>query len=89
MLDLLQSEHFRKELMNSQCARFIDDQQLLHWQHYQRKRTRLLVEQADRNATSVSTQPQVAGTLSSHAPASMLTQQMQQLPAAPATQIQK
>ena len=57
MLDLLQSEHFRKELMNSQCARFIDDQQLLHWQHYQRKRMRLVNEQAER-AASASNAPQ-------------------------------
>lgn len=41
-LDLLQHEHFRKELVNAQCAKFIDDQQLLHWQHYTRRRTRLL-----------------------------------------------
>ena len=41
-LDLLQYEHFRKEISNSACAKFIEDQQLLHWQHYIRKRTRLL-----------------------------------------------
>ena len=41
-LDLLQYEHFRKELVNSQCAKFIDDQQILHWQHYTRRRTQLL-----------------------------------------------
>ncbi|XP_069134423.1 mediator of RNA polymerase II transcription subunit 31-like [Argopecten irradians] len=41
-LELLQYEYFRKELVNSQCAKFIDDQQLLHWQHYQRKRMSLL-----------------------------------------------
>lgn len=35
-LDLLQYEHFRKEVVNGQCARFIDDQQILHWQHYTR-----------------------------------------------------
>jgi len=51
MLELLQYEQFRKELMNSQCARFIDDQQLLHWQHYQRKRMRLLQDQADKMAS--------------------------------------
>uniref|UniRef100_A0A3B4C9V0 Mediator of RNA polymerase II transcription subunit 31 n=1 Tax=Pygocentrus nattereri TaxID=42514 RepID=A0A3B4C9V0_PYGNA len=38
---LLQYEHFRKELVNAQCAKFIDEQQILHWQHYSRKRTRL------------------------------------------------
>lgn len=42
MIELLQYEHFRKELVNSQCAKFIDDQQLLTWQHYQRKRNALL-----------------------------------------------
>merc|ERR1712137_159926 len=36
-LDLLQYEHFRKEIVSSQCSRFIEDQQLLHWQHYTRK----------------------------------------------------
>ena len=46
-LELLQYEHFRKELVNSQCAKFIDDQQLLHWQHYQRKRMQLLTAQTE------------------------------------------
>ena len=41
-LDLLQYEHFRREITNAQCSKFIEDQQLLHWQHYIRKRTRLL-----------------------------------------------
>lgn len=41
-LDLLQYEHFRREITNTHCAKFIEDQQLLHWQHYIRKRTRLL-----------------------------------------------
>uniref|UniRef100_A0A8D8YB25 Mediator of RNA polymerase II transcription subunit 31 n=1 Tax=Cacopsylla melanoneura TaxID=428564 RepID=A0A8D8YB25_9HEMI len=45
-LDLLQYEHFRREIVNSQCAKFIDDQQVLLWQHYTRKRTRLLNESA-------------------------------------------
>ncbi|GAA6087614.1 mediator of RNA polymerase II transcription subunit 31, partial [Tachysurus ichikawai] len=39
MLELLQYEHFHKELVNAQCAKFIDEQQ--HWQHYSRKRTRI------------------------------------------------
>jgi hypothetical protein len=66
MLDLLQSEHFRKELMNSQCARFIDDQQLLHWQHYQRKRMRLLSEQAERTVAGVvNMQASASGPISS------------------------
>lgn len=50
-LELLQYEHFRKELMNAQCAKFIDDQQLFHWQHYQRKRARLLQTQAERSGS--------------------------------------
>ncbi|XP_052075264.1 mediator of RNA polymerase II transcription subunit 31-B-like [Mytilus californianus] len=49
LLELLQYEHFRKELVNSQCAKFIDDQQLLHWQHYQRKRMKLLMDEAERH----------------------------------------
>lgn len=50
-LDLLQYEHFRREITNSQCAKFIEDQQLLHWQHYVRKRTRL-VQQATSNGST-------------------------------------
>nr|XP_006130078.2 mediator of RNA polymerase II transcription subunit 31 [Pelodiscus sinensis] len=56
MLELLQYEHFRKELVNAQCAKFIDEQQILHWQHYSRKRMRLqqaLAEQQQQNSTSV------------------------------------
>jgi mediator of RNA polymerase II transcription subunit 31 len=48
-VELLQYEHFRKELVNGQCAKFIDDQQLLHWQHYQRKRMKLLMDEAERH----------------------------------------
>ncbi|EEB20274.1 mediator of RNA polymerase II transcription subunit, putative [Pediculus humanus corporis] len=48
-LDLLQYEHFRREVVNAQCTRFIDDQQILLWQHYTRRRTRLLQQQADQN----------------------------------------
>lgn len=48
-LDLLQYEHFRKEISNSQCAKFIEDQQLLHWQYYIRKRTRLLQAAGSQN----------------------------------------
>ena len=49
LLDLLQYESFRKELVNTQCAKFIDDQQLLHWQHYQRKRTKLINNEHERH----------------------------------------
>ncbi|XP_053643811.1 mediator of RNA polymerase II transcription subunit 31 isoform X2 [Cherax quadricarinatus] len=41
-LDLLQHENFRKEIVNGQCCKFIDDQTVLHWQHYSRKRMKLL-----------------------------------------------
>lgn len=41
-LDLLQYEHFRREIANAQCAKFIDDQMVLLWQYYTRKRTKLL-----------------------------------------------
>uniref|UniRef100_A0A8D2IRQ4 Mediator of RNA polymerase II transcription subunit 31 n=1 Tax=Varanus komodoensis TaxID=61221 RepID=A0A8D2IRQ4_VARKO len=57
MLELLQYEHFRKELVNAQCAKFIDEQQILHWQHYSRKRMRLqqalAEQQQQQNSTSV------------------------------------
>nr|CAG4650645.1 EOG090X0JFZ [Sida crystallina] len=38
-----------KEMVNGQCAKFIDDQQILHWQHYTRKRVKLLQNQADKH----------------------------------------
>ena len=41
-LDLLQYDDFRREISNTACTKFVEDQQLLHWQHYTRKRTRLL-----------------------------------------------
>ncbi|PFX27335.1 mediator of RNA polymerase II transcription subunit 31-like [Stylophora pistillata] len=40
-LELLQYEHFRRELVNPACAKFIDEQQILHWQYYSRKRMRI------------------------------------------------
>lgn len=40
-LDLLQYEHFRREIVNAQCCKFIDDQAILLWQHYTRRRTKL------------------------------------------------
>ena len=41
-LDLLQYEHFRREIVNQQCCKFIDDQAILLWQHYTRRRTKML-----------------------------------------------
>ncbi|PSN32809.1 Mediator of RNA polymerase II transcription subunit 31 [Blattella germanica] len=46
-LDLLQYEHFRREVVSAQCTKFIDDQQILLWQHYTRRRSRLLQNQAE------------------------------------------
>ena len=61
MLELLQYEHFRKELVNAQCAKFIDEQQLLHWQHYSRKRTRLQQALAEQQPTQQQQQPPAHG----------------------------
>lgn len=41
-LDLLQYEHFRREIISSQCVKFIDDQAVLLWQHYTRRRMKLM-----------------------------------------------
>jgi mediator of RNA polymerase II transcription subunit 31 len=41
-LQLLQHETFRKECVSGQCARFLDDQVILHWQHYTRRRAKLI-----------------------------------------------
>lgn len=60
-LDLLQYEHFRREVVNSQCTKFIDDQQILLWQHYTRRRTRLL--SAEQAQVSQNTQVQNNGTV--------------------------
>uniref|UniRef100_H2Y9N8 Mediator of RNA polymerase II transcription subunit 31 n=1 Tax=Ciona savignyi TaxID=51511 RepID=H2Y9N8_CIOSA len=40
-LELLQHAEFRNELVNAPCAKFIEDQMLLHWQFYTRKRVRV------------------------------------------------
>ncbi|RWS12896.1 mediator of RNA polymerase II transcription subunit 31-A-like protein, partial [Dinothrombium tinctorium] len=62
-LDLLQYEHFRKEITSGQCAKFIEDQQLLHWQFYIRKRTRLL-----QTAAAAASSNQQENTNSQHLP---------------------
>lgn len=57
-LELLQYEHFRREITSSHCAKFIDDQQILHWQHYTRKRTRYLQQaQPEASAPAAAVQP--------------------------------
>ncbi|BET00054.1 Mediator of RNA polymerase II transcription subunit [Nesidiocoris tenuis] len=55
-LDQLQYEHFRKELATAQCTKFIDDQQVLLWQHYTRRRTKLLTEAAEACANRMGAQ---------------------------------
>ncbi|VDM35893.1 unnamed protein product [Hydatigera taeniaeformis] len=42
MLDLLQSPDFRREVAHESVTRFIDDQMLLHWKNYLRKRAELV-----------------------------------------------
>lgn len=54
-LELLQYDRFRKEIVSAQCAKFIDEQQLLHWQHYTRKRMRLLQAQTTDNIQNQAT----------------------------------
>ena len=60
-LDLLQHENFQKEVVNGQCCKFIDDQMILHWQHYTRKRMKLmetgLNQQSTNNPASQTTTP--------------------------------
>ncbi|KAL3314716.1 Mediator of RNA polymerase II transcription subunit 31 [Cichlidogyrus casuarinus] len=41
MLDLLQSPEFRHEVAKQPVRRYIDQQMILHWQHYMRKRVKL------------------------------------------------
>jgi len=70
LLELLQYEGFRTEIINTPCAKFIEDQLLLHWQHYPRKRLKLL-EQHLATDTSASTAVSAAA---ANTPASALTQ---------------
>ncbi len=42
MLELLQSADFRREVARDMVTRFVDDQMLLHWQNYIRKRAELV-----------------------------------------------
>lgn len=45
-LELLQSEHFRRELINNPCAKFIEEQQILHWQFNTQNKIKAVVEAA-------------------------------------------
>ena len=53
-LELLQHETFRREIVSGQCVRFLDDQVILHWQHYTRRRAKLF-ETAQTNQTGGAT----------------------------------
>ncbi|XP_044260934.1 mediator of RNA polymerase II transcription subunit 31-like isoform X2 [Tribolium madens] len=46
------AKYLKRELVNAQCSKFIDDQQLLLWQHYTRRRSRLLTS-TNLNGTKV------------------------------------
>ncbi|XP_061500917.1 mediator of RNA polymerase II transcription subunit 31 isoform X3 [Anopheles gambiae] len=74
-LDLLQYEHFRREIVSAQCCKFIDDQAILLWQHYTRRRTRLTaLGTTSLTGLAVGGQPVgggVQGTLLSNDPAIM------------------
>lgn len=61
-LDLLQHENFRKEIVNGQCAKFIDDQMVLHWQHYSRKRMKLLETGANQQGSQTPVSQSTAAT---------------------------
>lgn len=58
-LELLQYEHFRRELVNPACAKFIDEQQILHWQYYSRRRMRMNLPKTGQ--TGPGTEPEQSG----------------------------
>ncbi|TRY69994.1 hypothetical protein TCAL_02817 [Tigriopus californicus] len=64
-LELLQHEAFRKEIVNGQCAKFLDDQTILHWQHYTRKRARLIESKMEASNAANSATPNAGGPASS------------------------
>ncbi|KAF8563855.1 hypothetical protein P879_09992 [Paragonimus westermani] len=66
ILDLLQSAEFRSELARGHVCRYIDDQILLHWQHYMRKRAALLAKHVE-DLTGLPPGGGVAATLEPHA----------------------
>ncbi|CAH8633087.1 unnamed protein product [Dicrocoelium dendriticum] len=67
MLDLLQSAEFRSELARGQVCRYLDDQILLHWQHYMRKRAFLLAKHVEDLAGATSVSASTAGGTEPHA----------------------
>ncbi|XP_026475033.1 mediator of RNA polymerase II transcription subunit 31-A isoform X1 [Ctenocephalides felis] len=68
-LDLLQYEHFRREVANAACCKFIDDQAILLWLHYTRRRTKLSalpngvpqIGHSDQNGQTTSVNPTTNG----------------------------
>ena len=56
-LELLQHATFRKEIVNAQCTKFLDDQTILQWQHYSRKRPKLVENAAAANTAEVASTP--------------------------------
>ncbi|XP_065201448.1 mediator of RNA polymerase II transcription subunit 31 isoform X2 [Planococcus citri] len=66
-LDLLQYEHFRREIVNGQCAKFIDDQVLLLWQHYTRRRTKFLQTAMESHALAINSNANVNGNMNGNA----------------------
>jgi len=62
LLELLQYEGFRTEIINTPCAKFIEDQLLLHWQHYPRKRLRLLEQHSAESGVDANDTPSSAAT---------------------------
>ena len=60
LLELLQYEGFRTEIINTPCAKFIEDQLLLHWQHYPRKRLKLLEQHAAQETVTLAPTPSPA-----------------------------
>ncbi|GAU94325.1 hypothetical protein RvY_06117 [Ramazzottius varieornatus] len=56
-LDLLQHDAFRQQLVNPQWARFIDDQQVLFWQHYTRQKNILLQTTGNQEAATATKPP--------------------------------
>jgi len=67
-LELLQHEAFRKEIANGACAKFLDDQTILHWQSYTRKRMRLVEGAVNAGAASGAATPASAIQGSNQAP---------------------
>merc|ERR1712226_766948 len=58
MLELLQNASFREAISNQQCAKFIEDQILLHWQYYNRKRGKIERSEHEKSENEKASQQQ-------------------------------